>query len=133
MEPNGKSNWMDHLDMVFDEDPHGNRDIPFYFVSKFYAKFILEKHVNYFDILEFQGVGHGMPQYRDGDRTNPNCVPHPLCIQKPPQEYPPMGPMIDDKQKALFHLAYTLLRHGTTIKGNVGQGVCTCKAIPSHI
>ena len=61
VEPNVKSNWMHHWYMVFDEDPHGNRDIPFYFLRKLYAKFIVGKHVNYFDILEFQGVGHGMP------------------------------------------------------------------------
>ena len=60
--------------MVFDEDPHGNRDIPFYFLRKLYLEFILGKHVNYFDILEFQGVGHGMPQYRKGARIGTNCV-----------------------------------------------------------
>ena len=44
MEPNIKANWMDRWYMVFDEDPHGNRDIPFYFLRKLYAEFILEKH-----------------------------------------------------------------------------------------
>ena len=29
IEPNIKANWMDRWYMVFDEDPHGNRDIPF--------------------------------------------------------------------------------------------------------
>ena len=58
--------------MVFDEDPHENRDIPFYFLRKLYAEFILGKHVNYFDILMFQGVGHGMPQDREGDMIDPN-------------------------------------------------------------
>ena len=53
IEPNIKSNWMGHCYMVFDEYPHGNRDTPFYFLRKLYAKFILGKHVNYFDILEF--------------------------------------------------------------------------------
>ena len=60
--------------MVFDEDPHRNRDIPFYFLRKLYAKFILGKHVNYFDILDFHGVGHGMPQGRKGERIDPNHV-----------------------------------------------------------
>ena len=64
MEPNVKANWMDRWYMVFDEDPHGNRDIPFYFLRKLYAEFILGKHVNYSDILKFHGVGHGMPQDR---------------------------------------------------------------------
>ena len=62
MEPNVKANWMDCWYMVFDEDPHGKKDIPFYFPRKLYEKFILGKHVNYFYILEFQGVGHGIPQ-----------------------------------------------------------------------
>ena len=65
--------------MVFDEDPHGNRDIPLYFLRKLYAEFILGKHVNYFDILEFQGVGRGMPQNKEHARVDPNCVhPPPL-------------------------------------------------------
>ena len=65
---------MDRWYMVFDEDPHGNRDIPLYFLMKLYVEFILGKHGHYFDILEFQGVGHGMPQYKQGERTNPNHV-----------------------------------------------------------
>ena len=88
--------------MVFDEDPHGNRDIPFYFLRKLSAEFILGKHVNYFDILYFQGVSHEMPQDREGARTNPNCVPLPPCTPKPPHVYPPAGPVIDDTHDALF-------------------------------
>ena len=111
--------------MVIDEDPHGNRDIPLYFLRNLYAQFILGKHVNYFDILEFQGVGHGMPQDREGGRTNPNCVPRPPRTPKPPRLYPSARHVIDDTQEALFDLAHTLLQHGTTIKGNVGKGVGT--------
>ena len=40
--------------------------------------------------------------------------------------------MIDDTHEALFHLAYTLLRQGTTVKGNVGQGVGTSETGPSR-
>ena len=88
MEPNVKSNWIIHWYMVFDEDPHGNRDIPFYFLRKLYTEFILGKHVNYFDILDFQGVGHGMPQDREGARTDPNCVPcPPLHTHQNPLRY----------------------------------------------
>ena len=117
--------------MVFNEDPHGNRDIPFYFLRKLYAEFILVKHVNYFDILELQGMGHGMPQDREGARTDPNRVPHPPRTPKPPQLYPPAGPMIEDTQEELFDLADTLLQHATDVQGNVGQGVGTSKAGPS--
>ena len=46
-------NWMDRWYMVFDMPPHNNREIPLYFLRKMYAEFVLGKHVNYFDILEF--------------------------------------------------------------------------------
>ena len=82
--------------MVFDEDPHGNRDIPFYFFRKLSTEFILGKHVNYFNILDFQGMGHGMPQDREGARTDPNHVPHRPCTPKPPQVYLLVGAMIED-------------------------------------
>ena len=43
-----------------------------------------------------------------------------------------MGPIIDETQEALFNLADTLLQHGTDVQGNVGQGVGTSEAGPSH-
>ena len=55
---------MDCWYMVFDEDPHGNINISFYFSRKINADFTLGKDVDYFYILELQGVGHGMPQNR---------------------------------------------------------------------
>ena len=94
--------------MVFDEDPHGNRDIPFYLLMMLYAEFILGKHVNYFDILGFHGVSHGMPQDKEGARMDPNHVPCRPRTPKPPRVYPPASPVIDDTQEALFDLAYTL-------------------------
>lgn len=109
MEPNVKANWMNCWYMVFDEDPHGNRDIPLYFLRKLYAEFILGRHVNYFDILGFQGVGQGMPQDRQGAKTDPNHVPRPPRTPKPPKVFPPAGLVIDDNQDALFHLVDTLL------------------------
>ena len=54
------------------------------------------KHVNYFDILEFKGVGHGMPQDREGARADPKHVPRPPPTPKPPRVYHPVGTMIDD-------------------------------------
>ena len=117
--------------MVFDEDPHGNRDIPFYFLTKWYAEFILEKHVNYFNHLGNQGVGHGMPQDREGARIDPNRVPRPPCPPKPPRIYPLAGPVIEYTQEALLDMAETLLEHATDVQGNVDQGVGTSKANPS--
>ena len=95
VEPNIKANWMDRCYMVFDEDPHGNRDIPFYFLRKLYAEFVLGKHVNYFHLLGNQCVGHGMPQDREGARTDPNHVPRPPRTPKPPRVYPPAGLIIE--------------------------------------
>ena len=46
IEPRIKENWMDRWYMVFDEDPHGNKDIPLYFLRKLYVEFILGKNVN---------------------------------------------------------------------------------------
>ena len=117
--------------MVFNEDPHGNRDIPFYFLRKLYAEFILGKHVNYFDLLGNQGVGHGMPQDREGVRTDPNHVPRPPRTPKPHWVYPPAGPLIEYTHEALFDMADTLLEHGTDVQGNVDQGASTSIAGPS--
>jgi hypothetical protein len=123
---------MDRWYMVFDEDPHGNRDIPFYFLRKMYAEFILQKHVNYFDILDFQGVGHGMPQDRQGARTDPNRIRRPPRTPNPPRVYPPAGSVIVDTQEALFDLTDTLLQHGTAVERNVGEGVGPPDVEPSR-
>ena len=72
-----------------------------------------------------------MPQDREGARMDPNRVPHPPCTLKSSRLYPPMSPVIEDTQEALFDLADTLLQHGTNVQGNVDQGVGTYKADPS--
>ena len=48
-----------------------------------------------FYILEFHCVVHGMPQDREGARTDPNLVPCPPHTPKPPRVYPPVGPVIE--------------------------------------
>ena len=83
-------------------------------------------------ILEFQGVGHGIPQDREGDKTDPNHVLCPPHTPKPPRVYPPPGHVIDDTHEALFDLADTLLHHGNVVQGNVGQGVRISEAGPSN-
>ena len=100
---------MDRWYMVFGEDPHGNRDIPFSFSRKLYAEFILGKHVNRFYILELQGVGHGIPQDRKGVRIGTNCVRQTPCTPNPHWLYPLVGPVINETHKELFHLEDTLL------------------------
>ena len=56
----------------------------------------------------------------------------PSTDTKTPRVYPPVGPVIDDTQEALFNLVDTLLQHWTDVQGNVGQGVGTFEVGPSH-
>ena len=65
-------------------------------------------------------MGKGMPQNREGSRTDPNYVPRAPRPPKPPWVFPPVGPVIDDTHAALLDMEDTLLRHGTNVEGNVG-------------
>ena len=68
-----RNHWMDRLYMVFDTPPHNNKEVLLYFLWKLYAEFVMGKHVTYFDMLGFQGVGSGMPQHQPNARnTNSN-------------------------------------------------------------
>jgi len=53
------ANFWDHWWMVFDIPPHGNLDIPFYFLRKLYAEFVLKLKVNYWSMKPNMGVGLG--------------------------------------------------------------------------
>ena len=75
--------------------PHNNREVPMYFLRKLYAEFVMGKHVNYFDMLGFQGVGRGMPQHRPHARhrdANPQ-IPIPRS-QLPRIDIPPAHDMV---------------------------------------
>ncbi|XP_059073863.1 uncharacterized protein LOC131874482 [Cryptomeria japonica] len=76
--------------MVFDKPPNNNLDVPFYFIKKVCAEFVLGKHVNYFDIQPFQGVGLGMPQNRPGAVrvVQGPYVPPPPVDPPPPVQHP---------------------------------------------
>ena len=69
-----------------------------------------------------------MPQDREGARTDPSYVLCPPRTPKPPRVYPPAGPIIEYTQEALFHMADTLLEHGTDVQGNADQGAGTSTA-----
>ena len=73
-----------------------------------------------------------MPKDREGARTDPNRVPRHPRTPKIPWVYPLVGLVIDDTHEALFDLEDTLLQHGTVVQGNVGQGIGTFEAVPSH-
>jgi hypothetical protein len=50
--------------MIFDIPPHSNLEVPFYFIRKLYAKFVLGLKVNYWSMKPNMGVGGGAPQDR---------------------------------------------------------------------
>ena len=59
-------------------------------------------------------------------------MPCPPRTPKPPQVYPPISVVIDDIHDDIIDLGDTLLQHGTVVQGNVGQGIGTYEAGPSH-
>ena len=50
--------------MVFDIPPHSNLEVPFYFLRKLYAEFVLKLKVNYWRMKPNMGLGLGDPQDR---------------------------------------------------------------------
>ena len=54
-----RANFWDRWWMVFDIPPHGNLDIPFYFLRKLYAEFVLKLKVNYWSMKPNMVVGLG--------------------------------------------------------------------------
>ena len=87
-----------------------------YFLHKFYAEFVMGKHVNYFDMLGFQGVGMGMPQRQPHARhrdANPQIrAPR---AQLPRADIPPAHDMVAQTQEAFLTLAEMVSQHTTTI------------------
>ena len=59
-----RENFWDHWWMGFDIPPHSNLEVPFYFLRKLYAKFVLGLKVNYWSMKPNMGVGGGAPQHR---------------------------------------------------------------------
>ena len=59
-----RANFWDHWWMVFDIPPHSNLEVPFYFLRKLYAKFVLGLKVNYWSMKSNMGVRGGAPQDR---------------------------------------------------------------------
>ena len=58
------ANFWDRWWMVFDIPPHRNLEVPFYFLKKLYAEFVLGLKVNYWSMKSNMGVGGGAPQDR---------------------------------------------------------------------
>ena len=112
--------------MVFDMPPHNNKEIPLYFLRKMYAEFMLGKHVNYFDILAFQGIGGGMPQNRPNARLRDVDRPIPAPRrQLPGPDVPSVHHVIPQTREAFFSLARAVVRHSTMVQhmGEEGTSV----------
>ena len=81
--------------MVFDMPPNNNREIPLYFLQNMYAEFVFGEHVNYFDILQFQGIGGGIPQNPPNSRIQDLDFPIPTPRRQfPGQDVPPIHHVI---------------------------------------
>jgi len=65
--------------MVSEKHPCNNREVPLYFLRKLWVEFILDHHVNYFEIGEFWGVGHGSIYDQQ------NAMNDPLLGSNPPR------------------------------------------------
>ena len=100
-----------------------------------YAEFVLGKHVKYFDILAFQGIGGGMPQnqpnamLRDVDR--PILAPR---RQLPGLDVPPVHHFIPQTRDAFLSLARAIVRHSTMVQhmGEEGTSVPGVVHTPGH-
>ena len=92
--------------MIFDIPVHNNREVLLYFLQKLYAEFLMGKHVNYFNMLGFQGVGRGMPQNRPNVRHRyaDRYIPPPR-VQLLRLDIPPTHDMITQTHDAFLTLA----------------------------
>jgi hypothetical protein len=63
--------------MVFDKPSCNNKEVPLYFIRKLWDEFIMGKHVNYFDIGDFHGVGIGSTKDKEHARSDPMLGPRP--------------------------------------------------------
>ena len=116
-------NWMDRWYMVFDHSPHNNREMPLYFLRKMYAEFVLGKHVNYFDILEFHGVGLGIPQQHPNARhIDPNRPVAPPRRQLPRPDFPPRARLVPQAQESFLRLAQAVIRQSIYVQGTDQAG-----------
>ena len=121
--------------MIFDMPPHNNREIPLYFLRKMYAEFVLGKHVNYFDILAFQGIGGGIPQNRPNARLRDVDCPIPAPRRKlPGPDVPPVHHVIPQTREAFLSLAWAVVRHSTMVQhmGEEGESVPGVVHTPGH-
>jgi hypothetical protein len=83
---------------------------------KFWAKFILGHHVNYFDIRELQGVGCGSTQYQHNSKHEPFKGPHPpWCWYNSPTQYLVILDNIHQTQASISIMIHTSTKNNPFI------------------
>ena len=115
--PPFQQNWRDWWYMVFDVPPHNNREIPLYFLRKIYVEFALGKHIKYFDMLYFQGVGRGIPK----NHSNARILYLNLLIPQPhtPLDRPNVPhahQVIPEIERVLLSLAQAIVFHNNVVE-----------------
>ena len=127
-----RDHWMDQWFMVFDKAPNNNMEVPLYFLRKLWTEFMLGLHVNYFDIIEFQGASFWSAQDRTHARRNTMLGPRPpRWMHVPPIQHPPIGGNISQMQVSIATMTRRLIQHSAfialfpsrTSTGDVGGGV----------
>jgi hypothetical protein len=102
--------------MVFDKPPCNNKEIPLYFLRKLWDEFILGKHVNYFDIGDFQGVGLGFSLHREHAGRDPMLGPRPPRKRPdPPTQHTLVVDILQQVKLAISSLNCSLLQHGSFV------------------
>ena len=98
--------------MVFDKPPCNNVEVPQYFLRKLWAEFVLGFHVNYFNIMEFHGIGFGSAQDRPHTHRNPLKGPaSPRRESNPPPQPPGLGSRLYEIHESIIRATWHLLRH----------------------
>jgi hypothetical protein len=107
---------MDRWYMVFDKPLCNNREIPLYFLRKLWDEFILGKHVNCFDIGDFQGVGLAFSLDREHVRCD--CVLGPCPPRKrpdPPTQHTLVAEILQQVKLSISSLNCILVQHSSFV------------------
>lgn len=79
--------------------------------------------MNYFDILEYQGVGMGMPQQRPNARhIDPNRPVAPPPRKLPRPNVPHAYQLVPEMHESFLLLAYEVVLHSTYLQGTYQEG-----------
>jgi len=99
--------------MVFDEDPHGNKDMPLYFLWSCMVNLSYTSMSMNFISYSFKGWDKGCPKMIETMRGLIQTLYIALLFwtRNPPHLYSPAPSMLDDTQVALLQLCWTFICH----------------------